>query len=182
MQLFVRMCQNVTNKPHQYPMNATSCTLVPCHVRTSQQHKHTYNRYIQRGHPDSPLHRTDKTKSVRSCSFSHAPSASPQGQMLAAVYARPSQFPSYAWHPPTQWQAIRFSLLHRACCFDYFSNIPNHALIIYTLISTKFTLKHLKSRFHPARYSRYIHKRTVMLYDRILHKSITSVYQPISTC
>ena len=64
----------------------------------------------------------------------------------------------------------RFSLLHRACCFDYFFNplnpelnpicyflallgahhflhvsrirvnIPNHAPIIYTLKSTKFTL------------------------------------------
>jgi hypothetical protein len=37
-----------------------------------------------------------------------------------------------------------FSLLHDACCFNYFFNIPNHASIIYTLRSTKFTLKHLK--------------------------------------
>jgi hypothetical protein len=28
-----------------------------------------------------------------------------------------------------------FSLLHRACCFDYFFNIPTHAPIIYTLKS-----------------------------------------------
>jgi len=35
--------------------------------------------------------------------------------------------------------------------------------------------------FHPVRYSRYIHKQTVMTYGRILHKSITSVHQPIST-
>jgi hypothetical protein len=120
-----------------------------------------------------------------------------------------------------------FSLLHRACCFDYFFNIPTHPPIIYTLRSTKFTLKHLETfkicpymfrsifrpsswelvdsilcsyqveigwctlvillcsmrpyvitvrlcmymeyltgwnsmtRFHPVRYSRYIHKRTV---------------------
>jgi len=39
----------------------------------------------------------------------------------------------------------QFSLLHRACCFDYFFNIPTHAPIIYTLKSTKFTLKHLKT-------------------------------------
>jgi len=37
-----------------------------------------------------------------------------------------------------------FSLLHRARCFDYFFNIPTHAPTIYTLKSTKFTLKHLK--------------------------------------
>jgi hypothetical protein len=30
-------------------------------------------------------------------------------------------------------------------CFDYFFNIPTHAPIIYTLKSTKFTLKHLKT-------------------------------------
>jgi hypothetical protein len=30
----------------------------------------------------------------------------------------------------------RFSLLHRACCFDYFFNIPTHVPIIYTLKST----------------------------------------------
>jgi len=35
--------------------------------------------------------------------------------------------------------------LHRACCFDYFFNIPTHASIIYTLKSAKFTLKHLKT-------------------------------------
>ena len=106
----------------------------------------------------------------------------PQLQTLVAVCTWPWQFPSYAWHPPTRWQqTIRFSLLHRACCFDYFFNIPTHALIIYTLRSTKLTLKHLKTRFHPVRYSRYIHKRTVMTYGRILHKSITSVHQMIST-
>ena len=38
-----------------------------------------------------------------------------------------------------------FPLLHRVCCFDYFFNIPTHALIIYTLKSTKFTLEHLKT-------------------------------------
>ena len=26
-----------------------------------------------------------------------------------------------------------FSLLHRACCFDYFFNIPAHAHALYTL-------------------------------------------------
>jgi len=36
-------------------------------------------------------------------------------------------------------------------------------------------------RFHPVRYSIYIHKRTVMIYERMLHKSITSVHQPVST-
>ena len=35
---------------------------------------------------------------------------------------------------------IFFLLLHRACCFDYFFNIPTHSPIIYTLKSTKFTL------------------------------------------
>jgi hypothetical protein len=38
---------------------------------------------------------------------------------------------------------VSFSLLRRACCFDYF-NIPTCAPVIYTLKSTKFTLKHLK--------------------------------------
>jgi hypothetical protein len=33
----------------------------------------------------------------------------------------------------------KFSQLHRACCFDYFFNIPTHAPTIYTLKSTKFT-------------------------------------------
>ena len=45
-----------------------------------------------------------------------------------------------------------FSLLHRACCFDPFFNIPTHAPTIYKLKSTKFTLKHLKlapTRFDP---------------------------------
>jgi len=42
-------------------------------------------------------------------------------------------------------KAVFFSLLHRACCFEYFFNIPTHALIINTLKSTKFTLKHLKT-------------------------------------
>jgi hypothetical protein len=89
-------CQNITNRPHQYAMNVTSCTLAPCHVRISQQHKHTHTQCIQCGHSASPLHQTDKTKSLRSCSFSHAPYAPPQRQMLAAVCAWPSQFPSYA--------------------------------------------------------------------------------------
>jgi hypothetical protein len=34
----------------------------------------------------------------------------------------------------------RFSLLHRACCFHYFFNIPTYAPIVYTLNSIKFTL------------------------------------------
>jgi hypothetical protein len=38
-----------------------------------------------------------------------------------------------------------FSLMHRACCFDNLFNIPNHVHIIYTLKSTKFTLKHLRT-------------------------------------
>jgi len=42
-----------------------------------------------------------------------------------------------------------FSLLHRACCFDYFFIIPTHALTIYTLKSSKFTLKHLKTLICP---------------------------------
>jgi len=44
------------------------------------------------------------------------------------------------------WNTILcFSLLHRACCFDYFFNIPTRAPIIYTLKNTKLTLKHLKT-------------------------------------
>jgi hypothetical protein len=35
----------------------------------------------------------------------------------------------------------RFSLLYRACCFNYFFNIPNHAPTIYTLKSTKIRIK-----------------------------------------
>jgi hypothetical protein len=43
-----------------------------------------------------------------------------------------------------------FSLLHRACCFDYFFNIPTHAPITYTLQSTTYTLEPLKHlKFAP---------------------------------
>jgi len=34
-----------------------------------------------------------------------------------------------------------FSLLHRACCFNYFFNIPTNAHNIYTLKSTKIHTK-----------------------------------------
>jgi hypothetical protein len=40
------------------------------------------------------------------------------------------QFPN---PEPNVWN--RFSLLHRACCFDYCFNIPTHAPIIYNLKS-----------------------------------------------
>jgi hypothetical protein len=35
----------------------------------------------------------------------------------------------------------RSSLLHRACCFNYFFNITNHAHTIYTLKSTNIHIK-----------------------------------------
>jgi hypothetical protein len=38
-----------------------------------------------------------------------------------------------------------FSLLHHACCFSYFFNIPTHAHTIYTLKSTKIHFKTLKN-------------------------------------
>jgi len=34
-----------------------------------------------------------------------------------------------------------FTLLHRACCFNYFFNIPTNAHTIYTLKSTKIYIK-----------------------------------------